>query len=75
MERIKIAGSSDTKCSDRLALLKATPMAALEIVTNVVPIHPRLHRLLAIEYIRLLCKDYSHPLKIIAMRNHIRVGI
>ena len=60
----------------RQALLKATgclrttPTAALEIITNIIPLRLRLQELLAIEYIRFLHKDDSHPLRTVVMYNY-----
>ena len=57
----------------RIALLKptgclnSTPTAALEVITNTIPIRLRLQELLATEYVRLLRKNDNHPLKVIAL--------
>ena len=57
----------------RIALLKATgclnssPTAALEVITNTIPIRLRIQELLATEYIRLLRKNDNHTLRVIAL--------
>ena len=57
----------------RIALLKATgclnstPTAALEVITNMIPLGLRLQELLATEYVRLLRKNDNYSLKIIAL--------
>ena len=47
--------------------LNSTPTAALEVITNVIPILLRLQEIVAIEYIRILRKDDSNPITTIAL--------
>ena len=57
----------------RMALSRATgclistPTAALEVITNVVPVSLRLQEIAAIEYIRFLRKNDNNPIRTIAL--------